>query len=165
MSLYRRQGKTSEFLASESIKNDSARVLISAKMDKDALILWQYVYENVPNWIEITVKDDCNDEVKPSSCSEGDKLNITLKCIAFENNRYIFTLEGWNVFLHNDDLVSITNKVNILGLKHGFETLGYSVEPWNHAPEKLNLMKPYELQSIYRATLNSILVSSCLHLI
>ncbi|MFB1164143.1 hypothetical protein ACEZED_20775, partial [Escherichia coli] len=114
-----------------------ARVLISAKMDKDALILWQYVYENVPNWIEITVKDDCNDEVKPSSCSEGDKLNITLKCIAFENNRYIFTLEGWNVFLHNDDLVSITNKVNILGLKHGFETLGYSVEPWNHAPEKI----------------------------
>ncbi|HHV8636214.1 TPA: hypothetical protein ACUP1O_002002 [Escherichia coli] len=84
--------KDPEFLASESIKNDSARVLISAKMDKDALILWQYVYENVPNWIEITVKDDCNDEVKPSSCSEGDKLNITLKCIAFENNRYIFTL-------------------------------------------------------------------------
>lgn len=33
--------KDPEFLASESIKNDSARVLISAKMDKDALILWQ----------------------------------------------------------------------------------------------------------------------------
>lgn len=129
--------KDPDFLASESIKNDSARVLISAKMDKDALILWQYVYENVPEWIQITVKDDCDDSVKPSSCSEGDKLEITLKCIAFDNNRYIFTLEGWNVFLHNDALVSITSKVNILGLKHSFETLGYSVVPWDHIPEKI----------------------------
>ncbi len=56
-------GKDPDFLASESIKNDSARVLISAKMDEDALTLWQYVYDHAPDWIEITVKDDCADEI------------------------------------------------------------------------------------------------------
>lgn len=129
--------KDPDFLASESIKNDSARVLISAKMDEDALTLWQYVYDHAPDWIEITVKDDCADEIIPSSCNSGDKLDITLKCNAYDYTRYIFTLEGWNVFLHDDALVSVTNQVNILGLKSGFETQGYEIRPWTSIPAKI----------------------------
>lgn len=126
--------KDSDIIISESIKNGFARILISARMDSCTLALWQDVYINKPDWLTISFKDDCDDDTEPSSCTPGNKLTIDIKCTSFENNRYIFTIEGWNVFLHDDSIVSSTHKVNILGLESSFETFSFLVEPWISEP-------------------------------
>lgn len=129
--------RDSDIIISESIKNGFARILISARMDSCTLALWQDVYTNKPDWLTISFKDDCDDDTEPSSCTPGNKLTIDIKCTSFENNRYIFTIEGWNVLLHDDSIVGTTHKVNILGLESGFETLSFLVEPWVSEPVAL----------------------------
>lgn len=129
--------KDAEIIVSESFNDDSTTLFISAKMDSLTLDLWQEVVDNAPEWLRLEFKDDSDDVINPNKGKPNSIFKIDIKTVSFKYNTFIFTIEGWNSFLHNDSLISSARQINLLGLKTPFSTLGFFALPWENAPNIL----------------------------
>jgi len=129
--------KDANIIISESFNDDSTTLFISAEMDASTLSLWQDVSDNLPDWLKFEFKDDSDDIISPSRGKPNRNYKVDIKSISYMYNRFIFTIEGWNSFLHNDSLLSSVQKVNLLDLKTPFSTLGFHALPWENHPDFL----------------------------
>ncbi|MBI6140625.1 hypothetical protein [Serratia plymuthica] len=123
-----------ELVINEDFKDGTGKLFLSGVLSQDALDKWSEVCDLKENWLKVVFIDNSRDEIHPSESSPGEKHSITVSFVTFEENRHIFTEEGWNIFLYNDKLLSKVKNIYLAFTSHSFETFAYTVSPWEKEP-------------------------------
>ncbi|MGY2800350.1 hypothetical protein ACVWV0_004626 [Ewingella americana] len=125
-----------QIIITETIQIDNTgKIFVSGVMDGYVLSKWDAVFTSTQEWATIQFIDDYGDNIAPSQARSGERNNVT---IIFENDStspYIFTPEGWRLFLFNDAQVSRASKVHLAFISEGFKTIAYKVKRWTEKPE------------------------------
>ncbi|MBP6083596.1 MAG: hypothetical protein KA732_20320 [Providencia sp.] len=118
-------------IITETLQSDnSGKLFVSGIMSVYALSKWDDVYRDQVDWISFHFIDDYDDAISPVEAIAGEKNSVT---ILFHNNifsPYFFTIEGWKLFLFNDDAVTNITGIHLAFIATGFKTLSYEVLPW-----------------------------------
>lgn len=123
-----------ELVINEDFKEGTGKLFLSGVLSQDALNKWSEVCDLKEIWLKVVFVDNSRDEIHPRESSPGEKHSITVSFVTFEENRHIFTEEGWNIFLYNDKLLSKVKNVYLAFTSHSFETFAYTVSPWKKEP-------------------------------
>lgn len=127
----------------EDFKDDTGMLFISGVMDKNALNKWGEVYDLKESWLKISFMDDFQDPIHPNEGIPDSPHKITLSYANFEESHYIFTEEGWEIYLYNDSLLCKAKNIFLAFIDTGFETFAYKVLPWVNAPTNEQLYSEY----------------------
>lgn len=126
-------------LIDEDIHDYTGKLFLSGIMDQNALDKWSEVFDLKPEWLDIDFVDDSHDSIIPSQALAGTLNSITLTFPTSLEARHILTYEGWNIFLHNDQLLSKVKVVHLAFIDDCFETHGFCVKKWDELPiEEIN---------------------------
>ncbi|CNJ19038.1 hypothetical protein [Yersinia frederiksenii] len=126
-----------DIIITETILSDNtSKLFIQSVMDANAINLWDAVYTGREEWFRIQFLDDYSDEIRPASAPAGEKNSVTIIYSNNTNSPYLFTIEGWRIFLFNDKLVSNINEIHLAFIDTGFETLNFKVIPWTKTPNQ-----------------------------
>lgn len=122
-----------------NISEDPGRLWIGGELPRAALSAWQAVVDDQCSWLTLECKDEAQDTIEPRDGREGEKQRLSLRFQPPDTTPHLFTPEGWRSFLQKDSVVFSTRTVRLAFVTHGFETRGFSVEPWLNPPTEVEL--------------------------
>lgn len=114
------------------ISEDPGRLSISGTISCVVLLVWQEVKDQC-SWLPLKCVDASDDDIEPKDGNDG-KFRITLVFNSPIYIPHIFTPEGWNSLLHNEQALSNAQTIRLAFIETGFDTKAFSVEPWLDAP-------------------------------
>lgn len=134
-------------LADLKITETPGNLFVVGSMSRAALLAWQIVFDEKPDWLTYHCKDDSGDEIEPLSGQENESYRFTIQFTSSDVSPHLFTTEGWKSFLLNETLLYKAAEVKLAFIENGFITKAFKVDRWIYAPVSSVLLEPNKIVS------------------